>query len=81
MTTHHLPSQVALKKLEIVLEQYLTSKAEQEKLEKTKNIPIVKHSNIIRCEAPVMKISSSFIRKAISRNYNYSRLSNKKINL
>jgi len=41
---------------------------EQEKLEKTKNIPIVKHSNIIRCEAPVMKISSSFIRKAISEN-------------
>ena len=41
---------------------------EQEKLEETTKFPVIKHSNIIRCEAPVMKISSSFIRKAISEN-------------
>ena len=41
---------------------------EQEKLEKYLNIPVEKHSKIIRCDAPVMKISSSFIRKAISEN-------------
>ena len=41
---------------------------EQEKLEEASSFPVIKHSNIIRCEAPVMKISSSFIRKAISEN-------------
>ena len=28
----------------------------------------IQHPNIIRCDAPVMKISSSFIRKAILEN-------------
>ena len=41
---------------------------EQEKPGKNTYFPIVKHSNIIRCDAPVMKISSSFIRKAISQS-------------
>ena len=42
---------------------------EQEKKEnKLFEIYTIQHPNIIRCEAPVMKISSSFIRKAISEN-------------
>ena len=41
---------------------------EREKIKKNTNLPIVNHSNIIRCDAPVMKISSSFIRKAILEN-------------
>ena len=42
---------------------------EQEKKEDTiETISTIKHHNIVRCEAPVMKISSSFIRKAIVEN-------------
>ena len=42
---------------------------EQEKKEDiTETIITIKHHNIVRCEAPVMKISSSFIRKAIVEN-------------
>ena len=42
---------------------------EQDKKEnKLFEIYTIQHPNIIRCEAPVMKISSSFIRKAILEN-------------
>ena len=41
---------------------------EQEKLDKNSLEDLIEHHKIIRCEAPVMKISSSFIRKAISEN-------------
>ena len=42
---------------------------EQEKREnKLLSTPVIQHPNIIRCDAPVMKISSSFIRKAILEN-------------
>ena len=41
---------------------------EQEKLEKSNLENNFSHPKVIRCEAPVMKISSSFIRKAISEN-------------
>ena len=41
---------------------------EQEKLEKSNLENNFNHPKVIRCEAPVMKISSSFIRKAISEN-------------
>ena len=42
---------------------------EQERKEDiTETISTIKHHNIVRCEAPVMKISSSFIRKAIVEN-------------
>jgi len=42
----------------ILTEQELNDKASQLK-------PIYEHENIIHCDAPMMKISSSFIRKAI----------------
>lgn len=38
---------------------------EQEMEDNTKEFSSFNHSNIIRCQAPIMKISSSFIRKAI----------------
>lgn len=41
---------------------------EQEKLDESNLENTVDHPKVIRCEAPVMKISSSFIRKAISEN-------------
>jgi nicotinate-nucleotide adenylyltransferase len=41
---------------------------EQEKLDKNNLESQVDDPKVIRCEAPVMKISSSFIRKAISEN-------------
>ena len=41
---------------------------EQEKLDQSNLENFVDHPKVIRCEAPVMKISSSFIRKAISEN-------------
>ena len=41
---------------------------EQEKLDESNVENTVDHPKVIRCEAPVMKISSSFIRKAISEN-------------
>ena len=41
---------------------------EQEKLDQSNLENSVDHPKVIRCEAPVMKISSSFIRKAISEN-------------
>ena len=41
---------------------------EQEKLDESNLEKTVDHPKVIRCEAPVMKISSSFIRKAISEN-------------
>tara|TARA_B110001450_G_scaffold104861_1_gene99283 strand:+ start:22 stop:633 length:612 start_codon:yes stop_codon:yes gene_type:complete len=41
---------------------------EQEKLDESNLENTVDHPRVIRCEAPVMKISSSFIRKAISEN-------------
>ena len=42
---------------------------EQEKKEDIiETISTIEHHNIMRCEAPVMKISSSFIRKAIVEN-------------
>jgi nicotinate-nucleotide adenylyltransferase len=41
---------------------------EQEKLDKNNLESPVDDPKVIRCEAPVMKISSSFIRKAISEN-------------
>lgn len=40
---------------------------EQELFEKENKNVKFKHSNIIKCEAPIMKISSSFIRKAIKK--------------
>jgi nicotinate-nucleotide adenylyltransferase len=42
----------------ILTEQELNDKANQMK-------PVFEHENIIHCDAPMMKISSSFIRKAI----------------
>ena len=41
---------------------------EQEIDENTNIKQNIKHENIKRCEAPIMKISSSFIRKAIKNN-------------
>jgi nicotinate-nucleotide adenylyltransferase len=41
---------------------------EQEKLDKNDLETPIDDPKVIRCEAPVMKISSSFIRKAISEN-------------
>ena len=38
---------------------------DQENEEKQNNAPIFNHKNIVKCQAPVMKISSSFIRNAI----------------
>jgi nicotinate-nucleotide adenylyltransferase len=38
---------------------------EQEIEEKENYVPKFNHDNIIKCQAPIMKISSSFIRNAI----------------
>ncbi len=44
---------------------YPRALTEKEIIDNQKFVPKINHKNIIKCEAPIMKISSSFIRSAI----------------